>query len=227
MEKIALENAHLSRVEVDTSFKTMQKLKQLQDWHSWVESSFTNDFESTAYAKDRKRHLWRIDSLKGKNYMIVVSQSVPNLKKLEKFGVRGTAVTKNYASLLKSLSDGQLCRFKLVANPVMRDVKSGSFIPLFDEKDQKEWLLARSEYNGFEIVKDGENYSFGVTEVSQPPLQHKNDQLIHLIKVTYEGILKIKDAATFTNTLLTGLGREKAYGFGLMTVIPFKKTESN
>ena len=43
---------------------------------------------------------------------------------------------------------------------------------------------------------------------------------VKLNKVVYEGKLKIKDREKFIKVLKEGIGREKAYGFGMMTVIP-------
>jgi CRISPR system Cascade subunit CasE len=38
--------------------------------------------------------------------------------------------------------------------------------------------------------------------------------------VTFEGLLQIQNLVLFKQTLVNGLGREKAFGMGLMTVIP-------
>ena len=43
---------------------------------------------------------------------------------------------------------------------------------------------------------------------------------IRLSKATYEGLLKVTNRDTFYRTLTEGIGKKKAYGFGLMTVIP-------
>jgi len=37
--------------------------------------------------------------------------------------------------------------------------------------------------------------------------------------VTYEGILTVTDKERFRKTLIEGIGREKAYGMGLLTVV--------
>ena len=37
--------------------------------------------------------------------------------------------------------------------------------------------------------------------------------------VTYEGILQVNDVEKFRKVLVEGLGREKAYGLGLLTVM--------
>lgn len=42
---------------------------------------------------------------------------------------------------------------------------------------------------------------------------------IRLLSVTFEGLLTIADAEKFKETLCKGIGREKAYGQGLMTII--------
>ncbi len=39
-------------------------------------------------------------------------------------------------------------------------------------------------------------------------------------RVSYEGLLKVSDADLFKKLLVNGIGKEKAYGMGLMTVIP-------
>jgi CRISPR system Cascade subunit CasE len=44
--------------------------------------------------------------------------------------------------------------------------------------------------------------------------------MIRLSKATYEGILRVTDKDLFYHTLTDGIGKKKAYGFGLMTVIP-------
>ncbi|MCD8151442.1 MAG: type I-E CRISPR-associated protein Cas6/Cse3/CasE [Clostridiales bacterium] len=40
-----------------------------------------------------------------------------------------------------------------------------------------------------------------------------------LVKAVYEGTLTVESPELFVNLLCHGMGREKAYGFGMMTVI--------
>ena len=52
------------------------------------------------------------------------------------------------------------------------------------------------------------------------PFKHSNNsKKINLDQVTYEGKLKIADREKMIETLTTGIGKKKAYGFGLMTII--------
>lgn len=46
---------------------------------------------------------------------------------------------------------------------------------------------------------------------------------MRLSRVTFEGIIRITDINKFKHCLIHGIGREKAYGMGLLTVIPIQK----
>ena len=40
-----------------------------------------------------------------------------------------------------------------------------------------------------------------------------------MLAVTYEGMLTVTDPLLFRKVLVNGLGREKAYGMGMLTVV--------
>ena len=44
-----------------------------------------------------------------------------------------------------------------------------------------------------------------------------------MLSVTYEGVLTVVDAEIFKKALVNGIGREKAYGMGLLTVASIRK----
>ena len=75
---------YLSRVELDA--RNRQKIKDLTHvgaYHSWVEDSFPEEEKRG----ERSRKLWRLDTLHGKTYLLVLSESKPELEKLEKLEV--------------------------------------------------------------------------------------------------------------------------------------------
>ena len=45
---------------------------------------------------------------------------------------------------------------------------------------------------------------------------------LDLAMATYEGNLVVTDKEKFIKTLTEGIGKKKAYGFGMMTVIPIE-----
>lgn len=84
---------YLSRVQIDTDNRQkMRNLTQLAAYHDWVERSFPQEIARG----ERTRKLWRIDHLNGKEYLLIVSNEEPDLVELCRYGVDGSATTKNY-----------------------------------------------------------------------------------------------------------------------------------
>lgn len=212
---------YLSRVEIDR--KNRQKIKDLSHlgaYHNWVEMSFPIEIKNHI----RQRHLWRIDRLNGKDFLLVLSENKPDLQALCKYGVINTAQTKKYDNFINKIQSQELMRFRLTANPVHRVTipgqKRGRIYPHVTIEQQKKWLLDRSQKHGFSIIKNNDNYSFDIVNRDSAFLYHKGGHKVKLSRVSFEGILKVTDLNLFKKTLVQGIGREKAYGMGLLTVIP-------
>ncbi|AND79548.1 type I-E CRISPR-associated protein Cas6/Cse3/CasE [Streptococcus pantholopis] len=210
---------YISRVEIDrNNRRKIKDLKNIESYHGWVEQSFPDEIKQEI----RTRKLWRIDQLQGKQYLIIVSQEKPNLKRLEKYGVANSAQTKMYDHFLNSLKEGERMRFRLVLNPVIsrtskdNNHKRGVLMPHVTIEHQMEYLLNRSEKNGFTLRED----DFSIVERGYEIFNKTNSKSIRLIKVVYEGILTVNDVELFKKALTEGVGKKKAYGFGMMTVIP-------
>lgn len=212
---------YLSRVQIDSRNRLKIKdLTHLGAYHNWVEQSFPEKYSDG----DRPRHLWRIDKLGDKKYLLVLSEEKPDLQKLEKYGVENTAETKNYDHYLDSITSNSTWKFKLTANPTYRivDEKGSRIVPHITIEQQVNWLIDRSEKHGFKILTDSEQSTISVDIVARDwPILRKNRR-VKLSRVTFEGILKVTDLDKFKTALTKGIGREKAYGMGLITVIPFK-----
>ena len=145
------------------------------------------------------------------------------------YSLANTAETKDYDHFLSSLNQGKKYRFKLTANPSYRitDAKTGKskVVPHITVLQQTKWLLDRSEKYGFDLVKsedDEETYEMNITSRDWPRLRRKGNKIVKLSRVTFEGLLEIKDLQQFKQAMVTGIGREKAFGMGLLTVIPME-----
>ena len=107
---------YISRVEVDVkNRKKIKNLSHVAAYHSWVEDSFPKEKK----LENRTRKLWRVDTLNNKTYLILVSQEKPNFSCLEKYGVEGTAESKQYDTFLNSIKNGDRYRFRITLNPVI------------------------------------------------------------------------------------------------------------
>lgn len=210
---------YMSRVQVDAlSPKVARATWQLGTYHTWVESCFPDDIHHGL----RLRHLWRLEQIGQNKYLMVTSRNKPDLTKLEKFGVPGTATTQDYSKYLATLKEGNIYNFKLVGNPVVS--AHGKKHPLLAEIDQLNWLLKRAEKHGFEVVRQNDIPCVAVTHLDQPYLKHRGMQGTSLVRATFEGILKIIDLDKFLRTVEYGMGHEKAYGMGMITVIPVRQS---
>lgn len=213
---------YISRVELDTDNRQkIRDLTHLGAFHSWVE----NSFPSEAGTGERSRKLWRIDPINGKKWLLIVSENEPDLVRLERYGVSGTAETKNYAAFLNNIHNGMHCRFRLVLNPAYSVSQGpgvrGRVYPEVTVSQQLEYLEKRSEKYGFGLI----NGKYRITERSYEILKKPKMRAVHLCKVTYEGELIVLSERIFRETLVKGMGKKKAYGFGMMTVIPVKVVE--
>lgn len=208
---------YLSRVIIDSQDRRKIKdLTHLGAYHNWVESSFPEEFRE----KTRSRKLWRIDTLRGEKYLMLVSEKEPDKQRFEKYGVPGSAETKDYNKFLQTIGEGQNYRFRVTLNPVKAisqgTGKRGRIVPEITAEQQLQFLESRADKLGFKLIPN----EYRIVERSWEPFRKQGQKMIRLSKATYEGILRVTDKDLFYHTLTDGIGKKKAYGFGLMTVIP-------
>lgn len=209
---------YLSQVKIDGNNR--QKIKELNHlgaYHNWVEQSFPEEISSGI----RTRKLWRIDKLKGDRYLLILSETKPDISKLESYGVTQSGKTKSYDAFLNRLADGMVARFRITLNPVMSissgksSGKRGRVVPHVTVEQQLEFLKTKSLKNGFSL----KNEEFMVTERRFELLNKNNQKPLRISKVSYEGKLTITDIEKFREILINGIGKKRAYGCGLLTVI--------
>ncbi|KOY76076.1 CRISPR system CASCADE complex protein CasE [Apilactobacillus kunkeei] len=209
---------YLSRVEIDlNNHQKVQDLNHLGAYHNWVEQSFPDEINKSI----RTRKLWRIDELDQKKYLLVMSQSKPSIDQFERYGVNNSSSVIDYDKFLDKLKNGMHARFRVVLNPSIskstgkKSGKRGVVYECLSLESQLEYLENRAEKNGFQLLEN----QYGVQK-STSELLIKSKKHCYIKKVSYEGQLVITDTNKFLNMLRNGLGRKKAYGCGMFTIIP-------
>jgi CRISPR system Cascade subunit CasE len=180
--------------------------------HAVVENCFTRP---AGVAKTRS--LWRIDDLAGKKYLLVLSEEKPDFSHMIGEYCREDAKgeSRSYDKLLQSVQEGSTYSFKLVANPVkeMNNKKVG----IYDSAELVSWLVRKAEANGFKVDVN----TLRVSPVAKVEFgRHQGEPKVVINKVMYEGILTVTDRDRFIGALTQGIGRAKAYGCGMLTIIP-------
>lgn len=206
---------YLSRIEINPNKRaTMAAFSSLNHFHGAVE-------RTAPFTHDRK--LWRIDRLYGKTYLLMVTPQQPDFTPIqENFGGEMNGETVDYSRLLDRIEKDSFWHFRLVANPtkstfISRE-KRGATTAFVSEEDQMQWLMRVSEKKGFAVTPK----SFAITEKKWYKfVKHKDEQKsrVTILSVTYEGVLQVTDTEKFKHTLISGIGREKAYGMGMMTIV--------
>jgi len=104
-------------------------------------------------------------------------------------------------------------RFEITINPVKRESASGKLVPLRTREAVGEWFAAKAPSWGFEAA-DLEVQSMNVARFE------KKGQLVTLGRATLTGLLHVRDAARFARSFTRGIGRGKAFGCGLLQIVP-------
>ena len=160
-----------------------------------------------------ERKLWRRDDEK----LLIVSTeplSEPDtVRQLSKEFI----ITKDYEAFLSSIKDGKSYYFRLTANPVhsvpFEKGKRGKVLAHVTIDQQMGWLRSKADNLGFSLKE------FGVSASEYVKFRRFN-QYVTLKLATYTGILVVTDRNLLTEAMVFGIGRAKAYGAGLLTLMP-------
>jgi len=208
---------YLSRVKLDTELRATKKaLANPQVMHAIVAGCFETSIDV--------RPLWRIDTLRGSTYMLVVSAATPDFTSLvdQLSSPENAEVSiRDYTKFLSQINNSETFKFRLNANPVRSTKRSeksseslaarGKIYGHVTVEHQLKWLQDRAAKHGFELVQ------FDVVSRGERRFKREN-ATVTLTVACFEGILQVSDATLLREALAKGIGRAKAYGCGLMTV---------
>lgn len=233
---------YLSRIELDPQKRdTMRALAWPVVMHGAIEQSFESKDERKLWRVDylNGRCYLLVLSASKPDFSSLAAQFSPADAKSE---------SRDYQPLVDRIENGQKYRFRLCANPVhcaKRDLNIGkesrgkiqAHVTL---EQQCQWLIDKAAHCGFEVdcgdkitkttKKDGKDVEhevwthpgFEVVHTTWKQFGKKTGDTknrVTLRTATFEGELTVTDAEAFKKALIEGIGREKAYGCGLLTII--------
>lgn len=208
---------YLSRIPLNTRLRnTMAALASPNIIHGCVED---------ALDRQDSRTLWRIDKLQGNSYLLILSQEKPDLLHIAtQFGDKDEpGLCKPYDKYVSSLEQGQRCLFRLTANPVRSKSRAsgarGRLYAHVTVEQQRDWLLKRAEAAGFKLAPEAFEVVDRQWKRFYRSASKERGKQVSLSTASYEGELRITDVEAFRRVLCEGLGRARAYGCGLLTVM--------
>lgn len=176
----------------------------------------------------RTGFLFRIDSVPGGNPVILVqSANLPDWAYAFQNAHLLAAPVAPAQPFNPRFAAGERLRFRLKANPVRKACERskhpsgetidskwvGKRIPV-PTASLKDWLDRQGERRGFE-VRSLDNILPGYVYFNKGK---EDGQSQRLRSVVYDGVLIVRDSASFADAVRSGIGREKAFGFGLLSL---------
>ena len=109
-------------------------------------------------------------------------------------------------------------RFKVIVNPTRRDSASGKLLPVKGREAVAQWFLQRAVQSwGFE--PSPEHLQIDKLQVLQ--FKDKAQRPVTLAQAHVQGQLIVTDRAQFQHSFSHGIGRGRAFGCGLLQIVPF------
>lgn len=113
--------------------------------------------------------------------------------------------------------DAERYRFKTIVNPCRRDSASRKLVPVKGREQISRWFCERAGRSwGFEPLQE----QLQVDRVEVLRFTGKNKYRITMARATLQGVLRVTDRETFTRSFSRGIGRGRAFGCGLLQIVP-------
>lgn len=108
-------------------------------------------------------------------------------------------------------------RFKVTVNPTRRENASGKLLPVKGREAIAAWFAERAPKSwGFSVIPQ----SLQVDSITVQRFKAKNDHPVTLAQAQLQGLLEVTDPEQFKTSFSQGIGRGRAFGCGLLQVVP-------
>ncbi|MDC0662562.1 type I-E CRISPR-associated protein Cas6/Cse3/CasE [Marinobacter sp. SS21] len=111
----------------------------------------------------------------------------------------------------------QQYRFKVIVNPTRRDSASRKLVAVRGREPVAQWFSERAKASwGFEV----DPQHLQVDRIDVLRFKDKQQRQVTIGQAHVKGLLSITDKAQFANSFTQGVGRARAYGCGLLQIVP-------
>ncbi len=107
-------------------------------------------------------------------------------------------------------------RFQVIVNPTKRDSKSRQLIPLRTREEIALWFISKAPQWGFDVSAA----HLEVEGICVKQFTGKDGRQITQGQAKVLGRLRVSDKAKFVQSFTQGIGRGRAFGSGLLQIVP-------
>lgn len=175
----------------------------------------------TKEAATEARVLFRFDLGEDVGFLYVQSKAQPDWSRLPE------AIRKNILGPVPLvIPEAERFRFRLLAKPSFRigkkgDADKGVRVTIAEPDNQMQWLRRKGEEHGFTIERCLLTERVWHDTKMKERLPNGNPK--PLCAVQFDGILSVTDREKLIQAVVNGIGPQKAYGFGLLSLAPLKE----
>lgn len=201
----------LTRLRLDpASAQARRDLSDPYDMHRTLVRAFVTESEEPV-----PRFLWRLEPVQdwSRPEVLVLAeqpghwgflQAERGYLRADAEGLAGQAI--DLAAMTRA---GAALRFRLAANPTV--TRAGKRFGLVGEEAQLAWLNRQGQRYGFEVLE---------AVVSGGDVVHgrRPGGRISLLRVLFDGVLKVNDPHALQQAVRAGIGPGKAFGCGLLSL---------
>lgn len=109
-----------------------------------------------------------------------------------------------------------LYAFEVTLNPSKRDKQTGKVVAIRGREEIEAWFKARAQKSwGFSVNPE----SLQIGQMSVQMFEKSGETITHG-SATLKGELTVTDRKQFNLSFIQGIGRGRAFGFGLLQIVP-------
>jgi CRISPR system Cascade subunit CasE len=201
------------------SRQVASELRSPYELHRTISKAFAFAGENV-----EKRLLFRVEP-EVHRYIVLLIQSLtkPDWNKLTvnaNYFMNGNVKAIEVKDYSPTVVEQELYSFRLLANPVKKDIKTGKRVALYKEEELLSWLERKGSNSGFKVKYSEIRKGDFVTTKSKNQTELNS---VHLCSTLFQGVLQVTEALKFNVALESGIGTAKGFGFGLLSIARYKE----
>lgn len=205
---------YLSRLK--PNWRSAQAIKELGDpyqLHRTLARAFGDDLP-------KARLMFRVDTDDDRPVIVVQSQIAADWSLLP-----ADYASHEHKAFQLDLVAAQRLRFRLAARPTKRDKATGKRVTLRTAAEAIEWLQRKGAEAGFSVAscKVGDHRWQDSRQPDTEADKRERGKSRAVRYVLFDGVLVVTDPEKLREAVRNGIGPQKAFGFGLLSLAPLRE----